>query len=169
MDELIFSGLIVNGIGGHSELIIPGRNDLEDAPAEWPERLFPGSLNVRVICYPPEFASRGLRSSTKVLDTAGFEPELVIPQAKMINNKLTPTVAFPTRGTAQVWRASIITEGRMIECWVLRRIGSGLADQIELVSEIKLRARLGVGREREWPARVIMQGRWQKGDRIEDT
>ena len=41
---------------------IPGRDELIAAPSEWPERLWPGSLNVWIAAdgYLPEFAARGL-------------------------------------------------------------------------------------------------------------
>jgi CTP-dependent riboflavin kinase len=161
MNKLVFSGNVVNGIGRHSELIVPGRNNLEHRPPDWPEILFRGSLNVRVHGYPPEFAQRGLPNSVVVLDTAGFLPEFTIPQAKMLNNQLTANAGAPLRGTAQVWRAWLSANGDGVACWVLRRIGSGLRDQIELVAGTGLRNTLGLSRDKIWPAVVTIDGSWR--------
>jgi hypothetical protein len=162
VNELKFAGRIVNGIGKHAELVIPGRNNLEGAPAEWPDHLFPGSLNLLVFQYPDEFIARGLQPSTRALDTAGFEPEFTIRQDLMLNNMFAATETMPHRGTAQVWRASLATVGGEMSCWVFRRFGSGLENHIELVSAIGLRSRLGLSCDQEWPAVVTMSGRWQK-------
>jgi hypothetical protein len=160
MAELAFIGNVVNGIGRHAELFVPGRDGLKDAPADWPETLHPGSLNIRVATYSEAFADRGLPHATTALDRAGFEPAFFISGTLMGNNRLTSTAAMPERGTAQVWRAALKAGQREVPCWVLRRFGSGLKDQIELVSAIALRAELGLSREREWPATVTVFGRW---------
>lgn len=136
MDELVFTGKVVNGIGKHSELVVPGKSAFQNAPDDWPAKLCPGSLNARITGYPPEFATRRLALSTKTLDIAGFLPAFTIPQAQMGNNKLIPIPAMPVRGTAQLWRALLDANGQSAKCWVLRRFGSGLADQLELVSDI---------------------------------
>jgi hypothetical protein len=153
--------MIVNGIGKHSELLVPGRSDFECPIADWPVRLFPGSLNVRVSGYPDEFVRRGLRRSIAALDSAGFEPEFTIPQAQLGNNRLTPVLGMPDRGNAQVWRASLSANGLERTCWALRRIGSALTQDIEIVSSVSLRTSLGAERVRDWPAVVTMQGRWR--------
>lgn len=129
-------------------------------PMDWPETLFPGSLNVRVAHFPKEFAARGLQPSAKALDTAGFAPEFMIRQELMLNNKLTATPSMPQRGTAQIWRASLEAADQQAPCWVLRRFGSGLDDQIELVSSASLRELMGLPCEQEWPAAVTMFCRW---------
>lgn len=160
MNELRFSGKIVNGFGKHAELVVPGKSALPEAPTDWPEKLFPGSLNLLVTEFPFEFASRGLPTSAKVLDTAGFAPEFTIRQELMLNNKLKVTPTMPHRGTAQIWRASLEAADQRASCWVLRRFGSGLSNQIELVSVESLRELMGLLREQEWPATVTMFGRW---------
>jgi|GraSoiStandDraft_55_1057291.scaffolds.fasta_scaffold67281_4 hypothetical protein len=48
MTELVFGGVVSSGIGHHAELYVPGRAELSTAPADWPERLHPGSLNVSI-------------------------------------------------------------------------------------------------------------------------
>jgi CTP-dependent riboflavin kinase len=164
MNDLKFAGKIVNGIGKHAELVIPGCNILPMAPADWPEQLYPGSLNLSVSQYPDEFTARGLQPSTKALDMAGFEPEFTIRQNLMLNNRLTATETMPNRGTAQVWRASLKVIDREVSCWVLRRFGSTLANQIELISPIGLRGELGLSHEQEWSAVVTMFGRWQNSE-----
>lgn len=157
--SLVFDGVVINGRGGHAELGVPGRHELPSAPHDWPEQLFPGSLNLRVLQYPSEFRGRGLPESVKVLDAIPFGPEFTIPHGAMRNNKLTPTPAMPRRGTAQVWRTQLTANGHTVMCWVLRRIGSGLGRELELVSAEGLRAKLGLCRETEWPARVTVWGR----------
>jgi hypothetical protein len=112
--------------------------------------------------YPAEFVARGFRLSTKTLDTAGFEPEFTIRQDSMQNNMLAATQTMPHRGAAQVWRASLATVSVETSCWVFRRFGSGLETQIELVSAIGLRSKLGLARDQEWPAVITMSGRWRK-------
>jgi hypothetical protein len=161
MEKLRFAGTIVNGIGKHRELVVPGCNEFTCPAADWPERLFPGSLNVRVLSYPDEFVRRGLRSAMDTLDSVGFEPEFAIPQALLGNNRLTPVLGMPDRGKAQVWRASVCANNVTLACWVLRRIGSALTQQIELVSSVHMRALLGADNTRDWPAVVAMQGRWR--------
>lgn len=160
MDEIIFIGDVVNGIGKHVELVVPGRNEISGAPADWPERLCPGSLNLLVSAYPAEFAARRVSESTKSLDIVGFLPAFTIPRTAMKNNKLTPLRETPNRGAAQVWRATLDVNGQAYACWVLRRFGSGLDKVIELVSEMKLSDKLSLQREKNWPARLIMRGTW---------
>lgn len=159
-DHLEFMGKIVNGRGHHAELGIPGRILLPNAPEGWPEMLCPGSLNVLVNRYPQEFRARGLPDSVRTLDSGGFRPAFAIPPRLMSNNKLIPTSDAPSRGTAQVWRATITANGITAQSWVLRRIGSGLRDELELVSSEALRAVLGTDRTRDWPAEVTMWGQW---------
>jgi CTP-dependent riboflavin kinase len=161
VDQLEFVGNVINGIGKHSELFIPGRPQLSDCPVDWPIKLFSGSLNVRISKYPDEFAARGLPPLVTSLDIASFEPQFTIARHLMHINALAATQAMPHRGNAQVWRASLITSNREVQCWVLRRFGSALKDQIELVSSISLRNELGLVRDREWPAVVRMFGRWR--------
>lgn len=161
MDELMFVGKVVNGIGKHSELVVPGKHSLPNAPGDWPEKLFAGSLNVRVIVFPEIFAQRGLANSAKSLDVAGFEPEFIIPNEAMINNRLTPLPRQPLRGTAQVWRATLHSADHTASCWILRRIDSSLQNQIEVVSGVGLRKELGLERTREWSVAVKMQGCWR--------
>jgi hypothetical protein len=159
--HLEFAGNVVNGIGKHSELFIPGRSELPECPLDWPEKLFPGSLNVRISKYPNEFASRGLPPFATALDVAGFEPQFTIEQHLILENKLTATQAMPRRGEAQIWRALLIAPNHEVGCWILRRFGSALKDQIELVSSIGLRNELGLASDREWPVVVRMFGRWR--------
>ena len=161
MDQIKFSGSVVNGIGRHVELFVPGSGSVEKAPMDWPERLCPGSLNVRISRYPELFTERGLALTTKTLDVAGFQPAFTIPQAVLGNNQLKATLAMPHRGQGQVWRAVLEVSGRNMPCWVLRRFGSGLADQLELVSHKKMRDELQLTRDKEWPAVVTVFGQWK--------
>lgn len=159
-DELRFKGRIIKGRGGHADLLVPGRDDVPDAPPDWPQELFPGSLNVLVTVYPTEFEARGLPKTVKVLDTAGFVPAFRIPQTGMLRNKLTPQPGAPDRGTGQVWRAELVVDNHRVSCWVLRRVGSGLGNELELVSGEGIRVTYGLHEECEWPAEVRMFGSW---------
>ena len=46
---------------------------------------------------------------------------------------------MPKKGSAQVWRATLTVEDRDHNCWVLRRFGSGVGEQLELLSDDHLR------------------------------
>jgi CTP-dependent riboflavin kinase len=146
MDPIVFKGCIVKGIGQHTTLSVPGRNDITQAPTDWPTKLCPGSLNVRVVPdgYPTLFKEKGLAETTKSLDKDCYPCTFQIAQPEFGNNRLTPTSGNPRRGSAQVWRALLSANGDNINCWVLRRYGSGLSDQLELVSEIHLRTKYGL-------------------------
>jgi hypothetical protein len=161
MERLAFEGSVVNGQGDHSKLVVPGRSLLSDAPEDWPETLRPGSLNVRISVYPPAWHERGLSASVKVLDTGVFPPEFLIPQGRMHNNRLTPTPSKPRRGIGQVWRATLNANGGCLDCWVLRRIDSGLRDVLELVAGCAIRPALGLELTKDWPATVTAYGHWR--------
>jgi hypothetical protein len=119
MDNLVFAGDIVNGIGKHSRLIVPGGDKLPHPPNDWPVVLVPGSLNVHIKKYPDSFQQRGMGLSFDELDSGHFEPAFEIPQSLMLNNKLTPIPSNPRRGIAQIWKASIAANGYHMDCWVL--------------------------------------------------
>ncbi len=141
LGAIIFVGTVVSGIGKHVELHIPGRSELLDTPPDWPFRLCPGSLNVRVSQngYPSFFREHQLPNSVASLDARCFPGHFEIAQDQLGNNKLVPTKINPQKGTAQVWRAHLTTDDNEVSCWVLRRYGSGLTDQLEIVSDRHLR------------------------------
>ncbi len=95
MTELLFGGVVSSGLGCHAMLYVPGRAELRAAPADWPEHLHPGSLNVSVDLYPPEFMNRGLRSRVSELDQGRFVPEFEILRNQFRNNKLGPRPGVP--------------------------------------------------------------------------
>jgi hypothetical protein len=161
MDKLKFEGTVINGIGQHHELLVPGRLLLPQAPSDWPETLHPGSLNLQVASYPPAWRERGMGNSVRGLDSGAFRPEFVIPQGRMGNNLLAPTPSKPKRGIGQVWRASLAANGCVRGCWILRRIDSGLRDALELVSADPIRTRMGLACEKDWPATLTVYGRWR--------
>ena len=140
-----FKGKITKGIGRHSELIVPGRTAIE-SPSDWPDRLQPGSLNVRVDPdgFPATFDAMLNRRSVKNLDDGCLPPVFLILQADFGNNMLRATPEMPRRGVGQLWRAVLQTDSHVIHCWVLRRIGSGLCDQLELVSHEHIRSTYGL-------------------------
>jgi len=140
MDELVFEGEVSRGKGCHSTLRVPGRETISNCPHDWPLTLSPGSLNIRVDVYPPQLDARGLTSSVVELDRALFVPEFEILRDQFGNNKLGPRPGMPRCGDAQVWRAKIVREvGEVGECWVLRRFGSHVGEQLELVADRRLR------------------------------
>jgi hypothetical protein len=159
-DRLRFEGFVTAGIGRHSELGIPGRADVATAPTDWPERLFPGSLNVRITAYPKAFAQHRLPETIRSLDSGLFVPTFEVRRDEIRNNRLSPTDAVPRRGDAQVWRATIETTDAMIcaSCWALRRFGSQVGEQLELVADIRLRD-LGLDDERRVVVAVF--GSWR--------
>lgn len=162
MDKLTFTGEIIKARGGHKGLRIPGRNDLVTGPPDWPEQLFAGSLNILIVDagYPEEFRARQIPLTVKSLDIAGFAPEFTIPQGMMGNNMLKATQEMPKRGAAQIWRAALVANGHNIECWLLRRFGSGLEHELELVSKEGIRSTYGLPESVNWPAIVHVFGRW---------
>jgi hypothetical protein len=161
MERLEFEGTVINGIGRHRELLVPGRLLLPQAPSVWPETLHPGSLNLRVASYPAAWLERRMGNSVRGLDLGAFVPEFVIPQSQLGNNQLSPTPSKPKRGVGQVWRASLVANGGELDCWILRRIDSTLRDVLELVSGDPIRKRMGLVREKDWPAKVLVYGRWR--------
>jgi hypothetical protein len=146
MDSIAFQGKIGSGVGRHVELWVPGRDELPQAPKDWPTSLCKGSLNVRIDPhgYPDLFEVLGLPHNAKSLDRKPIECTFEIGQSEFGNNKLVPTEEMPHRGSAQVWRAALGTTREGIACWVLRRYGSGLQDQLEIVSDVHLRTEYGL-------------------------
>ena len=69
-----------------------------------------------------------------------FVPAFEILRGQFANNRLSPRSDMPRCGDAQVWRAKIVGEvGEVGECWVLRRFGSQVGEQLELVADRRLR------------------------------
>lgn len=147
-NHLTFHGVVKGGIEKFSDMMIPGRAKLSDAPADWPDVIHPGSLNVLIPDngFPAEFLNRCQGELIQKLDCGCFVPAFVIPSAAITNNEVRPTNDNPRRGDAQVWRAQIhnLDNGRSVACWVLRRIGSGIRQQIELVASGRLRDKIGL-------------------------
>ena len=145
METLIFHGVIQDGIHKYSELYVPGRSEITQAPEDWPRALCKGSLNVGIRSdgYPAIFSVRGLPNQVSSLDTECFPCCFKIEQDQFQNNLITPTDAYPKRGSAQVWRASLEADRQPIACWVLRRYGSTLTTVLEILSEHHLRNTYG--------------------------
>ena len=142
MSTITLRGVITDGVGKHVELHVPGRNEISQAPDDWPVTLQQGSLNVRIESgrYPSLFASAGLPVLVKSLDARPFPAAFEIAQDELGNNRLVPTPQMPHRGSAQVWRASLVVRGERHPCWVLRRFGSGVGEQLELLSHLHMRS-----------------------------
>jgi hypothetical protein len=142
MNSISFSGEIGDGVGKYVELHVPGREELTQAPSDWPVTLQKGSLNVRIAAlgYPPLFAALGLPNRVRSLDLRPFPSAFEIAQHEFGNNRLKAEPSMPHKGSAQVWRAILATQGDKHPCWVLRRYGSGVGEQLELLSERHMRS-----------------------------
>jgi hypothetical protein len=161
MDKLEFEGHVVNGIGRHRELVVPGRSLLPQAPEDWPETLARGSVNIRITSYPPAWRDHGLAENVKALDTDVYPALFLISQSQFGNNQLHPTPSKPKRGIGQVWRATLTANSDKLDCWVLRRIDSALWDVLEIVSADSIRSRMNLDPTTNWPATVAMHGHWR--------
>lgn len=145
MRKLEFIGMVRTHTDHFSRtMTLPGRHDLLLVPSDWPTKLAPGTLNVEIDAFPEGFDDIGDGDGLKKLDKGEFRAALVIPQRKIAGNTLMSTSDEPTKGFAQAWRAElrVIDTGQSTACWMLRRIGSSIAPQIELVSDENLRRRL---------------------------
>lgn len=129
------------------KMVVPGRGELFVAPEDWPDRLVPGTLNIEIDDFPKDLDGIGEGDGLKKLDKGKFRAALIIPQRKIAGNTIKPTQDQPTRGFAQVWRAElhVLATGQATQCWMLRRIGSSIAQQIELVADQNLRKALNLG------------------------
>ncbi|HWT61422.1 MAG TPA: DUF120 domain-containing protein [Ochrobactrum sp.] len=150
---IVFRGKISSGLGKHSELVIPGKQELKDSPNDWPDRFVSGSLNVRITEFPSILQST--RKQLKALDRGLFPPTIVIPQNEIKNNSLRSKLFKPRRGTGQAWRATLHTHSRSTHVWVFRRIGSHMHDCLELISDKRLRENLDIRDHDE--VRVILR------------
>jgi hypothetical protein len=149
MRKLEFIGTVRSNEGAFSrEMVIPGRKRLVLAPKDWPEKLAPGTLNIAIRNngFPNDFDQLGKGDGLKKLDEGKFWPELAIPPWQIEGNTLEPTPDEPVRGSAQVWRAElqVPSTGKSATCWMLRRLGSDIISEIELVSHEHLRRRLNL-------------------------
>lgn len=145
--ELTFAGTVRSNKGlFHQEMVVPGRDALSAAPDDWPSQLAPGTLNIAINSdgFPLEFDQIGTGDRVKRFDAGTFVPAFVIGQREIAGNTLKPSASLPNRGTAQVWRAELtnLSTGEATKCWMLRRIGSTIASQIELVAAVHLRREL---------------------------
>ena len=146
---LEFRGRIVSGIGQYSLMVIPGKGNLTDAAPDWPDQLYRGSLNILIDEYPDGFKPpQGRAEGAYRLDDQTFRCAFVIRGDLIVNNKL-PYQGKPA--PAQVWKAKLNLLGTetIIDCWVLRRMGSNAGDKIggnvlEIVSDSHLRSEFGL-------------------------
>lgn len=163
--HLRFKCRITSGHGMYSELTFPGREEFPDVPDDWPETLFPGSLNALVIKngYPTGFVAPEIGGDgVQVLDDGDFAPAFVIP-GHLIGKNMLLSSTDPRRGSAQVWRAEIRVHRNSQDhgCWVVRRIGSGVGKELvgnvlEVMSEKRLRDELGIGNQNGHRVSVTM-------------
>jgi hypothetical protein len=162
VSTLRFKGTVRPGIGKFSkELTLPGRAALSKPIRDWPEAPQPGTLNVRIEGgFPSEFIERLGRADIRLLDSRQFVPEAELNWAEIGGNTLPPLSNRPDRGNAQVWRATLrnVTTGEQSLCWALRRIGSGLSVDLELVAASRLRYELGL--LDGTPVEIDLEGSW---------
>ena len=149
MRKLEFSGAVRSNQGAFSQqMVIPGRKSLVLVPEDWPAKLAPGTLNIAIQDdgFPNDWDQLGKGAGLRKLDEGNFRPELAIPPWRIMGNTLQPTPDDPLRGSAQVWRAEleVASSGEVATCWMLRRLGSDIVSQIELVSDEHLRRRLNL-------------------------
>jgi hypothetical protein len=149
MRTLEFTGIVCSNTGKFAvDMVLPGRDDLTLAPADWPKKLVPGTLNIDVNDdgFPKGFDEIGNGEGLSRLDDGRFRPALVIPERKITGDTLKADPDHPRRGTAGVWQAElrVIASGRARPCWLLRRIGSEITSQIELVAQGHLRSCLNL-------------------------
>lgn len=131
------------------ELTLPTRGTVHDLPPDWPATIEPGTLNVRIDDdgFPTNgFDSIGRSNGVKKLDEGKFVPACTIPFDAIPGNTLRPRPNEPLRGTGQAWRARICvaTTGESLDCWMFRRIGSGISSQLELISDRRIRSVLNL-------------------------
>jgi hypothetical protein len=149
MRKLEFIGTVRTGNGKFAQdMVIPGQADLFLAPIDWPTQLAPGTLNIKVNDdgFPEGFEEIGSRDGLKKLEEGKFRASLGISSWRIQGNTLKYDSDNPTRGMALLWRAElqVIADGRVTTCWMLRRLGSDITSEIELVAEEHLRSRLNL-------------------------
>jgi hypothetical protein len=147
MRKLEFVGTVRTNTDHFSKtMTLPGRDDLLVVPSDWPMELVPGTLNVEIHDFPEGFDEIGEGDGLEKLDKSEFRAALIIPQRKIVGNTLNSTSEEPTKGFAQVWRAElqVVDTGQATKCWMMRRIGSDNARQLELVSDEHLCRRLNL-------------------------
>lgn len=141
---LLFHGKIVDGVGRHSALRLPGRISELAHLKNWPDPPFPGSLNVRLdrkrLPQHPmlQFAIQG---GLRCLDQSDFRPSGYVAFDQVLQNTIKPSAKRPHAGDLQIWPCSLrlLTTGQTHECFVARRVGSAVRWELELVSHCRLR------------------------------
>jgi hypothetical protein len=103
---------------------------------------------------------RRLTNRVSELDQERFVPEFEILRNEFRNNKLGPRPGVPRGGDAQVWRALLRHGGvgTVIKCWALRRFGSQVGEQLELVADRRLR---DFGLDDGLRVEVALLGEWR--------
>jgi len=92
-------------------MVVPGRSELVSSPDSWPERFWPGLLNVRI---PPDGYPIGFQdpdaggAGVVQLDDGDPSPALVLEWNRIENNGLKPKPGKPKRGTGHFWPAVLI-------------------------------------------------------------
>ena len=97
---VIFRGEIVTGVGKYSELSFPGRYEITEAPQDWPNKLYPGSLNVMVRDdgYPEGFTSPPIGPGVQKFDD--HRMDAAIAEAKSTLDTFVAALKAGSEGTA---------------------------------------------------------------------
>jgi hypothetical protein len=141
--------------------VLPSRKQLSKPIRDWPNTPEPGTLNVRVKDgFPAEFLRAFGEPNLRLLDSRRFSPEAELNWTEIGGNTLPPQPGHADRGNAQVWRATLrnLSTGSECLCWALRRTGSGLSVDLELVAGEKLRDRLILSDDT--PVEIDLEGSW---------
>jgi hypothetical protein len=151
-EKVQWVGHIVDGKGECARHVLPGRKELAEAPPDWPETLFLGSLNIMVEMAAPK------EKAEASFDIRSLVPEFSIPSEQIRKNPTDPGLDAP-QGKAQVWRAVLLAGGHEISCWAIHRPGLDFLRPLELVSHEGIRATYRLPRGKRHRATVQMFGR----------
>ncbi|MCK2151213.1 hypothetical protein MYE70_19275 [Marinobacter alexandrii] len=148
--QLDFSGKVCDGAGLFSkQIIIPSPVEDLKSVKDWPSELVRGTFNLQVEKggWPDVQGFDFKASGVQCLDRSqAFPPALYLDHTFVPNNTLHPGNKGKFGGDLQFWRAKLSIDGVAVPilCYVLRRVGSGYRDKIELVSDIHIRSEFQV-------------------------
>lgn len=148
--EIKFIGVVSKGCG-----LFANQNPLPTTVAElahledWPNSFEQGTFNIKVnkenipIIANFDFMSQGVRC----LDLhPEFPPAAYLNYSVIPNNTITPEKKGENAGDLQFWKTTLHVPDKSIShnCYMLRRVRSGYAFDIELVSNLHLRNDFGL-------------------------
>ncbi len=152
---LRFLAKVCDGAGRFAEEIeIPSPVEGLTSVEGWPSGLVRGTFNIQVQgnSWPEIEGLDFRRAGVQCLDRSSvFSPALYLDHSFIPNNTLNPNNKGEFGGDLQFWRAelSIANGPENLRCYMLRRVGSGYRDKIELVSDVHFRREYQVESGRE--------------------